>query len=413
MDLREISEDEAETILSFEEGHFLDLKGKGISAAKISQSVSAFCNTAGGEIFVGISETPVLAGGGRKRAWEGFASLEDANGMIQGIEQLQPLGNFYRAQFLSCRTYPGYVLHLLIQKTREIVVATNGTAYVRRGAQRLPVQGEEALARLRLDKGLESFEDSTLNAPVDSVTNSVTILEFMLDVVPTGEPEPWLRSQVLLHNDKPTVAAALLFADEPQALLPKRSAVKVFQYRTNEEGINRETLSFTPLTIEGPVYDLIKKSVATAKDIVEGIKKLGEQGLEEISYPDETLHEIITNAVLHRDYSLATDIQIRIYDDRIEVESPGKLPGHVTTANVLDEQFARNPKLVRLVNKFPDPPNKDVGEGLNTAFQAMRRIRLKDPEIAEKDNSVVVYIRHTRLSSPNKSLLSIWIRTRP
>jgi ATP-dependent DNA helicase RecG len=69
-------------------------------------------------------------------------------------------------------------------------------------------------------------------------------------------------------------------------------------------------------------------------------------------------------------------------------------------ANVLDEQFARNPKIVRLINKFPNPPNKDVGEGLNTAFQAMRRIRLLDPEITEKDNSVVVYIRHTRLSSP-------------
>lgn len=405
MDIREVSEEEAEAILSFEETHFLDLKGKDINAAKISQSVSAFCNTAGGEIFVGISESPAAVAGGRKRSWEGFTSQEDANGLIQGIESLKPLGNFYRAQFLTCAKYQGHVLHLLILKTPDIVAATNGTVYVRRGAQKLPIQDEGALARLRLDKGLESFEDSTLNAPEELVTNSVTMLEFMLDVVPTGEPEPWLRSQLLLHNKMPTVAAALLFADEPQALLPKRSAVKVFQFRTNEEGINRETLAFTPLTIEGPVYDLIKKSVATAKDIVEGIKKLGEQGLEEISYPDETLHEIITNAVLHRDYSLPTDIQIRIYDDRIEVESPGKLPGHVTTANVLDEQFARNPKVVRLINKFPDPPNKDVGEGLNTAFQAMRRIRLKDPEIVEQGNSVIVYIRHTRLSSPEQIVI--------
>lgn len=124
--------------------------------------------------------------------------------------------------------------------------------------------------------------------------------------------------------------------------------------------------------------------------------------MENMSYPDVTLHEIITNAVLHRDYSLATDIQIRIYDDRIEVESPGRLPGHVTTNNYLTEQFARNPKLVRLINKFPDPPNKDVGEGLNSAFEAMRKIRMKDPELVEQDNSVVVYIRHTRLSSPEQ-----------
>lgn len=82
------------------------------------------------------------------------------------------------------------------------------------------------------------------------------------------------------------------------------------------------------------------------------------------------LHEIVTNAVLHRDYSIAADIQIRIFDNRVEIESPGRLPGHVTTANILREQFARNPKLVRIINKFPNPPNKDVGEGLNTAFES-------------------------------------------
>jgi ATP-dependent DNA helicase RecG len=400
MDVREITKEEAEVVLAYEESHFLDVKAKAIGAAKVSQTVSAFCNTAGGEIFIGISEGDVRSG--RARSWDGFRNQEDANGVIQGIEALLPLGGFYRAQFLSCSEYSGYVLHLVIFKTREIVKSSDGTVYIRRGAQKLSISDETTLARLKLDKGIESFEDSTLNISEQLVANSVTILEFLLDVVPTAEPEQWLKSQLLLYDDKPTVAAAMLFADEPQALLPKRSAIKIFQFRTNDEGVNRETLAFTPLTIEGPVYDLIDKAVTTAKEIVEGIKRLGEQGLEEISYPDETLHEIITNAVLHRDYSLATDIQIRIYDDRIEVESPGKLPGHVTTANVLDEQFARNPKIVRLINKFPDPPNKDVGEGLNTAFQAMRRIRLKDPEIVEKENSVVVFIRHTRLSSPEQ-----------
>jgi ATP-dependent DNA helicase RecG len=398
IDTRTISDEEAEIIINYEENHFRDAKSKAIAPAKLSQSISAFANTAGGELFVGIEERD--QGGTNIREWDGFADQEAANGLLQSIESLAPLGNFYRAQFLHSSKYPGYVLHLIVYKTRDIITATNGTPYIRRGAQKLPVVGEEAIRRLRLDKGIISFEDETTPVETEVVANSLTVLEFMLSEVPTAEPEVWLKSQQLVSGDKPTVAGVLLFADQPQAVLPKRSAIKVHRYRTIEEGVDRETLVFDPLTIEGPVYDLIEKAVTTTKQIIEGIKRMGESGLEDVSYPDETLHEIITNAVLHRDYSIATDIQIRIYDDRVEVESPGKLPGHVTIQNVLDEQFARNPKLVRLINKFPDPPNKDVGEGLNTAFAAMRRIRLKDPQITERGNSVVVFIRHERLSSP-------------
>ncbi|MCI7507116.1 ATP-binding protein [Desulfovibrio piger] len=108
---------------------------------------------------------------------------------------------------------------------------------------------------------------------------------------------------------------------------------------------------------------------------------------------------------MHRDYSITTDIQIRIFDNRIEIESPGKLPGHITIDNILDEQTARNPKIVRLINKFPDAPNKDVGEGLNTAFAAMNKLRLKAPIIKENPNSVLVILRHEKLASPEQLVI--------
>src|SRR5205823_3063826 len=119
-----------------------------------------------------------------------------------------------------------------------------------------------------------------------------------------------------------------------------------------------------------------------------------------------TLHEIITNAVIHRDYSIADDVHIRIFDNRIEVQSPGRLPAHVTVKNILTERFARNGAVVRLLNKFPDPPNKDVGEGLNTAFEKMHQLGLKEPIIAERDSDVLVTIRHEPLASPEEAILS-------
>jgi len=406
----EISKHEADQLLSLQENHFRDLKAREIAPAKLTQSVSAFANSAGGEVFVGVGERAL--GAVKTRYWEGFADVEAANGIFQALEALSPLANFYQAEFLRCVDYPGIVLKLTIHKNREVLSATNGVVYVRRGAQKLPVHGEDALRRLRLDKGIVSFEDETVGADQEMITNSLTVIEFMINEVPSAEPVQWLKSQLVLIGGKPTVAGVLLFADSPQSLLPKRCAVKVFQYRTREQGVDRETLAFPPLTIEGPLYDVISESVLETKRVVESIKRIGEYGLESISYPDETLHEIITNAILHRDYSIPVDVQIRIYDDRIEVESPGKLPGHITTENILAEQFARNPRVVRLINKFPDPPNKDVGEGLDTAFQAMRKIRLREPVITERDNSVIVEIRHERLSSPAQIVME-YLETHP
>jgi ATP-dependent DNA helicase RecG len=227
----------------------------------------------------------------------------------------------------------------------------------------------------------------------------------MLEKIPNQEPEPWLKKQQCIQDGKPTVAGILLFADEPQAAMPKRCGIKISRYKTSDPQGTRDTMDFDPITIEGCAYDQIKNAVVKTVEIVENISVWTATGLEKVKYPKDTLHEIVTNAVLHRDYSLADDIHIRIFDNRIEVDSPGKLPAHITVKNILEERFSRNGTVVRLINKFPDPPNKDVGEGLNTAFEAMRKLRLKNPLIEERGNSVLVHIRHEPLASPEDTIL--------
>ncbi|MEH1803897.1 hypothetical protein [Nostoc sp.] len=77
----------------------------------------------------------------------------------------------------------------------------------------------------------------------------------------------------------------------------------------------------------------------------------------------------------------------------------------MTVKNILKEQYARNGAIVRIINKFPNPPNKDVGEGLNTAFQAMARLRLQPPEIYETETSVAVHIKHEALASVEATIM--------
>jgi len=403
VDVLEITGVERERLLALEEGHFADLKSAEVPPKKLAKAVSAFANAAGGDLYVGIGEDEFF--GAKVRQWRGFRDQEAANGHLQSLEALFPLGAEYSYEFLRAPGSPGLVLHVSVQRTPQIARAHDKKVYVRRGAQNLEVKGEAALNRLRLDKGIESFEKQTVDVDISVVSESETLEQFVKQVVPALTPPKFLRKQSLVKGGKPVVAAVLLFADEPQAALPKRSGVKLYRYKTSGATGSRETLVDIPKSIEGPMYDLIKASVQETVAMVEGIQKLGPSGLEPVKYPFETLHEIVTNAILHRDYSIAADVHIRVFDNRVEVESPGLLPGHVTTRNILDEQFARNGALVRLIHKFPEPPNKDVGEGLNTAFKAMQRLRLKPPIIEETENSVLVRIKHDPLASPEESVM--------
>ena len=397
----EIDAAQAAKLLSLEEGHFADVKAQEIKPAKLTRTLSAFANADGGEIYVGI----VDGKGAGPHQWAGFARPEDANAHLQVFDALFPLGQFFAYELLECASHAGVVLKATILKSPDVRVASDGIAYVRRGAQCIPYAEPERLEQLKRAKGLITHERATVSAPTELITNSETVIGFMLEVVPTAEPEPWLRKQLLIDHDKPTVGGLLVFADEPQVVLPK-AAVKLYRYKTSDAQGSRESLDGDPETIEGPIYDQIATAVQRTQEIVQDIPVLGSGGLERVAYPVETLHEIITNALLHRDYALQDDVHVRVFDNRVEVESPGSLPAHVTPRNILDERFARNPSIVRMLNKFPNPPNKDVGEGLNTAFAAMRALRLKEPLITETGSSVVVAIRHEALASPEEQIMA-------
>lgn len=393
MDVVDITATEAQTLLARDEGHFVDFKSAAINPAKLSKTIAAFANADGGEVFIGI-EDKKCAG----ERWRGFASVEDANALIEVFNSKFPVGTAFNYEFLQAPGLSGLVLHCEIYKNSKVWTDTQNTVYVRRGAQSLKEVDRETVKRLEYAKGVSSFEDEKLPADINFLIDSSILGSFVSEIVPSAEPDVWLKKQRLIVDGNVSVAGVVLFAEEPQVLLPK-AAIKIYRYKTSEIA-TRESLEGNPETVEGCAYEQIRASVARVVEIVEEIPVIKDAGFEKISYPDNALHEIITNAVIHRDYSASDDVHVIIFNNRIEITSPGRLPGHVTTSNILTERFARNQKIVRLLNKFPDPPNKDVGEGLNTAFEAMRGLNLKDPEIAETEGKVVVTLRHEKLAQP-------------
>lgn len=385
---------ELETLQTRDEDTFFDRKSRRIAPGKLARTLSAFANTDGGELVVGIEDDG---------SWDGFARVEDANDLVAVAAQTVPSA-FVVIEALEHLASSGLALMITVRRAAGIVAAPSGQVYIRRGAASIEVKADE-LEALKRAKGVTSFESQGLVYPLVELTNSTTALEFCLTAIPTTEPEVFLRKQGLIsQEDRPSVAGTLLFHEEPQVHLPK-AAVKIYRYKTEGQA-DRRYLDGVPLTVDGPLYDQISTAVAKTTEIIDSIPVMTSAGMQQIHYPPETLHEILTNAVLHRDYSINDDVHVRIFDNRVEVDSPGRLPAHITTTNILDERFARNGTVVRLINRFPNPPNMDVGEGLNTAFQAMAALRLQYPEISETEDRVRVVVKHESLASPEQAIMN-------
>lgn len=398
MEVRKIDQDEVKAILDLNEDHFNDVKSKRISPAKLQETFVAFANADGGDIFVGVEDKEET--GDRI---SGFAEQEEANGVLSTLlEETEPAVENLIVEFLEVEG-KGFILHIGIPKSPKVHYTASGYCYIRVNAAKRKIKGER-VTQLAYSKGAEPFERKAMpDIDIEDITDGEHIKDYMERVNSHLSREVFLRKQRLLTKKDgervPNVGCVLLFDEEPQASLETRCAVKVYRLRTTEEEYKREQLAEMPVTINGPVEEVISKAIVQVSRYIDGASFEENGKLVKLSYPAEALKEILVNAVIHRDYSLNDDIHVRIFDNRVEVQSPGKLPGYMTLDNLYEERFSRNPNLVRMLHNLPDPVNHDIGEGLDTAKNELKKAGLVDPIFKEIDNAFVVTIRHQKLAS--------------
>jgi Predicted transcriptional regulator containing an HTH domain and an uncharacterized domain shared with the mammalian protein Schlafen len=135
MQVSHLTESELAKLFAKPESHFLDFKARAIQPAKLTRTISAFANADGGEILLGVDEQSAAG----PKTWAGFESQEAANGVVQAIDSVLPLGEGLRMGFLSADHHKGLILHIEVFKSRDIIRTTSGDVYLRRGAQNIPV----------------------------------------------------------------------------------------------------------------------------------------------------------------------------------------------------------------------------------------------------------------------------------
>lgn len=400
---REVSEGEVIDFASKDEDHFYEKKSISVGGRGIQKLVVAFANSDGGEIVIGIkdaNEEPNVS-----KRWDAVDETEEFNFVFQNLLETEPQVP-HTPEFL--RSQDGTLaLRVFIEKSERVHRSSGGTVYVRRGAQSLPLRSHDDIQALAYAKGESSYEDTLVpSAEAEDIFESTEMADFLSSYSPTTDAIDFTINQNLIDRKSydPRTAGILIFSDNPVPLLPRRCGIKISRYETEAEEPEREHLR-DQFTVEGPLYKQIHQSSKIVSDLIESVRIMTPRGLSEAKYPPETIWEVLVNAVIHRDYSISDDIQVLIFNDRVEVISPGRLPGYVTLDNILDARFSRNSKIVRMLNKYEDPPNRDMGEGLNTAFQKMQEFRLQAPRIQETTNSVIVTIAHTSLASPQERVM--------
>ncbi len=404
MDVKTITDDEFLAIAERDEDHFFDLKAFGIAPAKVEKIAVAFANADGGDFVVGIRDKKDEAN--RSKSWQGISDIEGFNAILQVLFNTDPQIEL-RCNFLKVDGREGYALSVKVEKTSQVHKTSKGKVFRRYGAQSLPIDAPERIMELTYAKGARSYEDTLLrDLPAEQIVESRELAAFLSGFSPKTDALEYCINEGFLDFKtwQSRTAGALLYHASPQAVVPNKCAIKIIRYETSEETPERDSLRKIQ-TVEGPLSNCIETAISSTKKLIEEIPVWVEGELKKLSFPDEAIWEVIVNAVIHRDYSISDDVQILVFNNRIEVKSPGKLPGYVTVDNILDAKFARNSKIVRAINRYPAGYNKDLGEGLNTVFEKMAEWRLKEPSINEDGNYLRVVLPCESLATPAEQIL--------
>ncbi|MHB0981843.1 MAG: ATP-binding protein [Thiobacillus sp.] len=377
-----------------ESNRFETKRVSGKMVGKALETICAFANTRGGTLALGVEDAAKANGHDRLSGLaENPEALDELRRKV--LTHILPEIAGLRWARVACRLRDGTDGHIALvsvaQSAKVHSIRDDGT-WTRLDASNREMSASE-ITELSYQRGTISAESEPVAVPFELLDTETWRSFAAQRGFQSGDLADRLFRIGLAKRVggelQPLRAAVLLFADEPGGLLASqqtRADIRVFHYRGNriEPGAVPNLLK-PPKTLSGPIFRQIALASAHVLDELAAGLTLAASGFRTIHrYPERVVKEAITNAVIHRDYRLNRDIQVRIFDNRIEVESPGLFPGTITPTNVNRAgSFARNPLLARNLREFPEPPNVDAGEGVRMMFSEMRAANLFPPFFKE------------------------------
>ncbi len=229
----------------------------------------------------------------------------------------------------------------------------------------------EERIQLMYDKGERYYEDTAVyGATVDDI--DMAAVERYTELIGyTKSANQYLHENNgfittnVKGEEQVSVACILLFGKYPQKFFP-RGRTRFIRYKGTEERVGAEMNVIKDVTFEGTILDQVKATIAYLETQVEEHTFLGQHGqfVTHRDYPKFVIQEMVVNACCHRAYNIkGTEIQIKMFDNRLVFESPGRLPGMVKPSNIRHTHFSRNPKIAQFLKAYDFV--KEFGEGVD------------------------------------------------
>ncbi|WP_455655269.1 ATP-binding protein [Phascolarctobacterium sp.] len=372
-------------IKTVEEGLYFDRKSSRISPKDIVKPIIAFANANGGALIIGAEDDKSLTGFN----YTNSHTEEEYRTAI--IRNCIPVPRFRIEKIPYDKGENDFVLLILVDlSVNQVIKTTNEKVYLRSADQSIELTHSQITA-LEYDKGQRFFEDQILEDATFNDVDETLLNSYKEKMKATSKTSiEILEARGLIRNGKLTNAAILLFGKNPTKFLPG-ARIRFIRYNGKKAGFGQNINIIKEETFDDSIPTVINKIAFLVKSQLRDFQTLTNDGKFEViqEYPEFAWFEGIVNALTHRDYSISGDhIRVTMFDDRLEIFSPGKLPNIVTLENMKKTRFSRNPRIARFLSDFGWV--KELNEGVNRIYAEMQRFFLNDPVYSEPNNNSVL-----------------------
>lgn len=390
-------------IITHKEDQTFDCKSIQIDPKALAVPIVAFANADGGIIAIGVSD--------KTRKIEGVDQhTEKLNELLRVPLDFCNPSVPITTDLVPCTDKDGndnHILLMYIPASSELHANQADEAFMRIGDKSRKLSFEERI-QLMYDKGERYYEDTAVyDATVDDI--DMAAVERYTELIGyTKSAKQYLHenNSFITTNAKGekqvSVACILLFGKYPQKFFP-RGRTRFIRYKGTEERVGTEMNVIKDVTFEGTILDQVKATIAYLETQVEEHTFLGEHGqfVTHRDYPKFVIQEMVVNACCHRAYNIkGTEIQIKMFDNRLVFESPGRLPGMVKPSNIRHTHFSRNPKIAQFLKAYDFV--KEFGEGVDRVCRELEAngtphlsfhlddfiLKITVPKVTENSNKV-------------------------